>query len=403
MDYNHKVSGSGNVVVSMGDPLGRFLGSIVSPETRRQYKSKLDLFLTAVGMEGSLQDKARPFVEKGKKDVDWAFDMAYRFMAYQKLRCDNKQIIAGTLRNYYKPIKRFCETNDVMINWKKITIGMPKSRKFAQDRAPTTEEIRKLIGYPDRRIKAIVLVMSSSGIRVGAWDYLKWGHIEPVYKDKEVIAAKMTVYAGEDEQYPTFITPEAYHCLNEWMEFREKNGDKIGPNSWVMRDLFRTALLRPTTHHGLTASPRQLKAAGIRTMLKRAWVSHGLLKESSGGHFEFKSSHGFRKRFMTQCEQAGMKSLNVVCLLGHDTGIAGSAYYRPSDREMLEDYLKAVPFLQISEALQMKRQMAEQEKKHQIDMEKVQQQVSNIQSQLSTLLSEALLARSAVAESNRPS
>lgn len=403
LDYTNKVLGSGILGVSTRDPLGAFLGSITSPETRRQYRSKLDLFLTGIGMEGSLEEKARSFVDKAKADKEWAFDMAVRFMVYQKMRCDKKEITAGTLRNYYKPIKVFCETNDVMINWKRITRGLPKSRKFAQDRAPTTEEIRKLVEYPDRRMRGIVCLMSSSGIRVGAWDYLKWGHIEPIYDDqKQVIAGKIQVYAGEPEQYQTFITPEAYHSLKEWMQFREQHGEKTGSNSWVMRDTFKSATLRPTKHHGLVSAPRQLKSSGIRAMLKRAWISQGVLGASEE-ELEFKSSHGFRKRFKTQCELAGMKPLNIECLLGHDTGINGSAYYRPTEREMLQDYLKVVPFLQISEVLQMKREMQEQEKKHQIDLEKVHQQISNMQGQLATLVSEALLARNAVGESSRSS
>jgi hypothetical protein len=64
---------------------------------------------------------------------------------------------------------------------------MPKSRRFANDRAPTLEEIQKVIGYPDRRIKPIVLVTCSSGIRVGAWKYLKWKHIEPNHMSEEMI------------------------------------------------------------------------------------------------------------------------------------------------------------------------------------------------------------------------
>ena len=82
----------------MRDPLGLFIGSIASPETRRQYRSKLDLFLTGIGMKGSLEEKARSFVEKAKADKDWAFDMAVGFMAYQKMRCDKKEITAGTLQ-----------------------------------------------------------------------------------------------------------------------------------------------------------------------------------------------------------------------------------------------------------------------------------------------------------------
>ena len=51
--------------------------------------------------------------------------------------------------------------------------GMPEGRKYANDRAPALEEIRKLTKYPDRRIKAIIYTMASSGIRLGAFDYLK--------------------------------------------------------------------------------------------------------------------------------------------------------------------------------------------------------------------------------------
>ncbi len=57
---------------------------------------------------------------------------------------------------------------DIPIPWKKLSKGIPKVRKFADDRAPTLEEIQKIIEYPDRRIKAIVCIMALSGIRVGA-------------------------------------------------------------------------------------------------------------------------------------------------------------------------------------------------------------------------------------------
>jgi integrase len=50
---------------------------------------------------------------------------------------------------------------------------IPRSRKFADDRAPTLEEIQKIAEYLDRRIKAIVCTMVSSGIRIGSWDYLR--------------------------------------------------------------------------------------------------------------------------------------------------------------------------------------------------------------------------------------
>jgi len=50
----------------------------------------------------------------------------------------------------------------------KNKLGLPKEKKYAEDRAPTIEEIQKLLEYPDRRIKVIILTMISCGMRLGA-------------------------------------------------------------------------------------------------------------------------------------------------------------------------------------------------------------------------------------------
>ena len=121
-----------------------------------------------------------------------------------------------------KAIKLFCEMSDIQIQWKKITRGFPKVRRYADDRAPTLEEITKIMEYPDRRIKAIIYTMISSGIRLGAWDYLRWGDILPLKKDSKIIAARLKIYAGDNEEYFTFVTPEAYLELEKWMKYREQ-------------------------------------------------------------------------------------------------------------------------------------------------------------------------------------
>jgi hypothetical protein len=43
--------------------------------------------------------------------------------------------------------------------------------------------------------------MAYSGIRLGAWDYLRVGHIRPIEREGKVVAAKIIVYAEEDEEY----------------------------------------------------------------------------------------------------------------------------------------------------------------------------------------------------------
>jgi hypothetical protein len=39
--------------------------------------------------------------------------------------------------------------SDIPITWKKITRGLPKMRRHADDRAPTIEEIQKICEYPE--------------------------------------------------------------------------------------------------------------------------------------------------------------------------------------------------------------------------------------------------------------
>ena len=72
-----------------------------------------------------------------------------------KERVEKKEISAGTVKNYYQLIKLFCEMNQIDLPWKRISKALPKVRRYADDRAPTREEIHKLTEYPDRRIKAL--------------------------------------------------------------------------------------------------------------------------------------------------------------------------------------------------------------------------------------------------------
>jgi hypothetical protein len=42
-----------------------------------------------------------------------------------------------------------------------------------------------------------------------------------------------------------------------------------------------------------------------------------------------------------------MKPINVEITMGHDIGIS-SSYYKPTEREVLDDYIKAIPLLTIN-------------------------------------------------------
>jgi hypothetical protein len=236
-----------------------FLFALRAPETKRQYMSRLHIFFDYIGLKGDIEEQADQFVVQSVKDPTWAIGCLMRFIRHQKERVQKKEITEASLRNYYKPIKLFCEVNDVTLSWKKIAKGIPRARTWGNDRAPSIDEIRTLIEYPDRRIKPTVYTMVSSGIRLGAWDYLRWGDIEPFMQGEKVVAAKMVVYRGDAEEYITFMTPEAYHALKDWMHYREMSGEKVTKDSWVMRNLWNVEHY----HHGFVTKPRKLKSVNI--------------------------------------------------------------------------------------------------------------------------------------------
>lgn len=138
-----------------------------SPVTRDRYTTRLDRFFSFIGIKGTtIEEHCTSFVERANDDNDWLFRYIMSFIQVQKERAYRKEITGSTIRNYVKAIKLFTEMNDILISWKKITRGLPKGRKWADDRAPTLEEIRKIVEYPHRRIKRIVYTMVSSGIRL---------------------------------------------------------------------------------------------------------------------------------------------------------------------------------------------------------------------------------------------
>jgi hypothetical protein len=365
-------------------PYSLLVMAIRSPITRQKYFQRLQYFLDFVGIENqSFEQRCNTLGEGAIKDVTWLTNKIIRYLQIHRQRVEAKEITASTLRNYIKPIKLLCEQIDIPIPWRKILRGLPKGRRYANDRAPTQNEIQFLIKYPDRRIKPIVYTMTSSGLRLGAWDYLHWGDIFPIKKDGKVIAAKIIVYSGEDDEYFSFITPEAWSSLNDWMDYRKACGELINEDSWLMRNLWDVTTPRG---NGVITIPKRMKSSGIKRLIERALWAQGVRKNLVSGkkRHEFQADHGFRKWFKTRCELAGTKSINIETLMGHSLGISDS-YYRATEIELLTDYEKAIEFLTIEEINKLQEKIVSlEEKQDQIAFIKLQheQEIKGIREEM---------------------
>ncbi len=330
-------------------PLSLFLSLLGSPESKRQYPQRLQVFFNFLKLDGDIKEQSIAFVKQYKQqDGENLEKQLIMFAGYQKERVIKKEISPSTVPNYFKAIKLFCESNRMgrNVSWKVVSKSMPKAFSAADDRAPTLEEIQKLLEFPDRRIRPLVLTLVSSGIRIGAFETLKWKHIAPIYQKNsdEIIAAKILVYPGDREQYISFLTPECYNSLKEWMDYRSLCGETITKDSFVMRDTWQNDDTEGA------ANPIPLTSFAITRLLNRAWQAQKIRSKLPKGErrHEFKTAHGFRKYFKTQAEQARIPSIKIEMWLGHSLGVTDS-YIRFTEEQMLEDYLQVIEYLTINQ------------------------------------------------------
>ena len=69
---------------------------------------------------------------------------------------------------HYSAIHHFFEINDVALNSRKIKKFLPSNDSYREDRPYSIEEISRMLGKCDIRQRVIILLLASTGMRVGA-------------------------------------------------------------------------------------------------------------------------------------------------------------------------------------------------------------------------------------------
>jgi hypothetical protein len=101
--------------------------AIKSPETKKRYPDRFKTFLDYIQIPRTdIEVRLINFYNQAKQNLPWLQNSLMNFFIFQKERVLNGEIATSTISNYYKPIKLFCDLNDILINWKFISSGIPK-------------------------------------------------------------------------------------------------------------------------------------------------------------------------------------------------------------------------------------------------------------------------------------
>jgi len=245
-----------------------------------------------------------------------------------------KGLAPKTVNSYVMGVKRWLSINDVTVDWDRVET--PQSVVVNVDRAPSREELQRMLDHCMQvKDRVALLVLSSSGLRVGTFLSLTWGDVDFSYPD----VAKITVrrapgrkFGGKGASvggrlYVTWISPEAKQALLEYKRHREAQGETITPES----PLYASNTGGFMSMDGFTRR--------YYLVLKRA----GLLEK--GGSRYLLHPHTLRKYFRSRC--IGVDESIRESWMGHRGGYLDESYFRPEEERHLEEYRRALPHLMV--------------------------------------------------------
>ena len=335
-----------------------FLESIRSSETRRMYTRNLKKFLNLIPnsifeeylgespRSREIEDLSTSFINLTKKEIKITKQIIKSYIKETNHEVISGKISPSTVSNRVKPIKALLSANEIDISWKLINKMFPREVKN-NDRAYTKEEIQNMLEHcTDIIDKIIILMFSSAGFRLEAWDYFCWKDLV-FFEDenKNYKGAALKIYRGDPEEYWTFITPEACNVLK------------------LYREEWKSRFLRyPNDDDPLIAStrydkPTRLHQKGVRARVDKIVTKIGLRDHHRKGQrrYEVQLDHGFRKYFNTMMRRAKVNYLDKEDMMGHKIGLEQHyERYLEEDFERFSEYQKAIPFLTISEEEKLK-------------------------------------------------
>jgi integrase len=327
------------------DAYFNFVNSINSDVTRKNYEYCLSRFLKNCNLDLDC------LLKLPQQELS---NLIIRYLVSQKISSEYKTVITAT-------IKHACEMNDVILNWKKLKKFI-KSEKTdneisGKDRVYTHEEIQTILEFSDQRLKTAFIILASTGIRIGALQSIRIGDLERIDN-----LYKITVYRGDREEYITFCTPESAKEIDSYFDFRKRRGEKINQDSYLLVKKFGVS-------SKLKGSP--FKGRALWAILEDCISNSGLREIDHINPFKRKEIpvfHGFRKFYTKQLVDSKLNPEIREMLLGHKIGLT-SAYYKPTQEEMLNEYLKAVNLLTINDENRLKLKL---EQKIQIEKSQIE-------------------------------
>ena len=221
----------------------------------------------------------------------------------------------------------FYEMNDIDLRKRKIKKYIGELRKIHKGEAYTHQQIAKLLNVAPERLKVIILLLSSTGMRIGALPSLKLKHLTKI---QEYGLYQLVIYENTKSEHVAFCTPESAGMIDSYLEYRKRCGEVLGPESPLIREDF------DMDDPFRINKPQHIKVGSIKSTLQIHAVKAGLREvEASENNKRTRKKvplcNGFRRFADTMMLNSKMNPVIKDMLIDHDVGLEKN-YYRPTRR-----------------------------------------------------------------------
>ena len=290
-----------------------------SQDTARQYEVASRAWCAANGFEspekGIEKIKSRPDPELA------GIESINRLIT----TLSEKKRAPKTITGYVSSIKKYLAYEDVLISSERFHAKtvLPRNYEVSIDTAPTDEQMKQILFNSSLKTKALIMLMASSGLRIGEVQKLKIGHLA---FDKNPVRVTIPARTTKTKTSRfTFISDECANLLKNYL------GDRIkDANAYLLTDRKGTG----QAYKGglIDLVERSIKRANLRYKLDESSARYAL------------HGHSLRKLFFTRCLAAGIDRGICEAWMGHRFALDGS-YLRLGEDKIAEEYLKVMPKL----------------------------------------------------------
>jgi len=296
-----------------------------SDATREKYRSYFLKFCEWIGQTpDQLVEQKKRDLKNDDPKVQRRIESALKgFIAF----LEGEGSSVSTQQVAYAAVRSFFEMNYQPLRMRR---GDYPTGESLGSRAATKEDIEKLLEDASLRIRALILFLKDTGLRVSDVVQLKYGVLSEGFENNEKFIPLYLITKKNKIVAKTFVGPEAVGALKEYFEERREGTrrippENIGPKSPLFRT--RTPKVKPVTRSGLSSTINfHAKKLGIDSQF---------------------SAHSFRKYFQTQLEAAGTNSNWIDQMIGHRLINSRDRYSLPSDQQLKDAYMKAYTGLRV--------------------------------------------------------